>query len=114
MVACTSCGAEHRPSRTGLCRACWLASHPGSPRKTDPDHQLAFLLAMLDARARRALEEDPEVGLAGLLQIQRHTARLVRQVGIHVTTRDGQATVARALSRSRVTVHKRWGGAPDA
>lgn len=111
-VPCERCGTPHPPgTKTGLCRACWLADHPGKPGKDDPEHQLAFLLEMLESRARRAKEEDPEVGLAGLLVIQRRLRQLVNEVGCAVTARDGQAPVAHALSVSRVAVHKRWGGA---
>lgn len=80
------------------------------PRSRDPQRQIRrFLIPMLKANARRAMGEDPEIGLAGLLEVQELVDRLVREVGVHQVRVVGGANVASGLGWTKQRVRGRWG-----
>jgi hypothetical protein len=68
---------------------------------------------MIRANIRRALEEDPGLGLAGLLHLAAILRAGIREVGEHWTAEIGAHEVAMQLGWTDDRVDKRWGPGAD-
>ena len=78
-------------------------------RKREPAEQAAFLNRMIRSTARRCAEEDPENGLAMLLQVQALLADLVDDTAVTLIENVGGKLVGGGVGMSKQGVNKRWG-----
>jgi hypothetical protein len=119
-VPCTKCSKLHPPGKSGLCRACFrksdwprrnaMAQHEtGEQRKRDPAWQQNMITDLIRSMGRRAKDEDPDEGLARLLAVEAALKAVIRDVGEHVTARDGCALVAAGLGMTKQNAQQRWG-----
>ncbi len=83
-------------------------------RKREPAEQAKFLGRMIRSTARRCAEEDPENGLAMLLQVQALLADLVDDTAVALMDQVGGTLVASGTGTSKQAVNKRWGPASPA
>lgn len=84
------------------------------PRSKDPQRRFKrFLIPMINATGRMALREDPGVGLAGLLQLQRLVNTWVARVGTFHTEAIGPTQCAGDVdlelgTEGRAQVGRKW------
>jgi len=78
-------------------------------RKREPEEQAAFLLRMIRSTARRCTEEDPENGLALLMQVQAKLDEMVDDAMLTMVEDAGPALVAAGLGMSKQAMNKRMG-----
>ena len=113
---CGGCGKGIHPNKTGLCRTCWeTAGRPTTStrkpqgRKREPREQVAAATRILLSAARRAVEADPDEGLAALLKAQADLTAAIRSVGRDLVEDRGSTQVAEGLGWSQQRVWERWG-----
>jgi hypothetical protein len=77
--------------------------------KRDPEEQAKFLARMIRSTARRCTDEDPENGLAMLLQVQALLDELVDDTMLALIEQTGPQLVAAGLGMSKQAMNKRMG-----
>jgi len=123
-VACTECGTEHPPNKSGLCVKCWrLSDWPsrnarakrgqGEPRKRDPEEQWAMAARFARRVFANAEEEDVESGLAYAVQFAEQVNAMVKALGEHKVAEHGPSYVAGGLGWDKRRAWKRWGAGDE-
>jgi len=80
-------------------------------QKRDPAEQAKFLGRMIRSTARRCTAEDPENGLAMLLQVQALLDELVDDTTLALIEQVGPQQVAAGLGMTKQAMNKRMGPA---
>ena len=83
-------------------------------RKREPAEQAKFLGRMIRSTARRCAEEDPENGLAMLLEVQALLADLVNDTAVALVDQVGGKLVGQGIGMSKQAINKRWGPSSQA
>jgi len=78
-------------------------------RKRDPVEQAKFMARMLRSTARRSAEEDPENGLAVLIEVRTLLADLIDDTTMDLIDQIGPKLVGEGIGLSKQAMNNRYG-----